>query len=33
MKTTTSMKKISIRRPADIRLTSAPCDTPYIVVA
>jgi hypothetical protein len=28
-----TMKKISIRRTADIRLTSAPCDTPYIVVA
>ena len=28
-----TMKKISIRRTADIRLTSAPCNTPYIVVA
>jgi hypothetical protein len=33
MKTTSSMKKISIRRTSDIRLTSAPCDHPYIVVA
>jgi hypothetical protein len=32
MKTVNS-KKISIRRTADIRLTSAPCDTPYFVVA
>jgi hypothetical protein len=33
MKTSTSMKKISIRRTADIRLTSAPCDTPYVLFA
>ncbi len=33
MKTSTSMKKISIRRAADIRLTSAPCEHPYLVIA
>jgi hypothetical protein len=30
MKTTTKMRKITVRRTGDIRLTSAPCDHPYV---
>jgi hypothetical protein len=29
MKTTTQMKKISVRRTGDVRLTSAACSCPY----
>jgi hypothetical protein len=31
MKTATSMKKISVRRTGDVRLTSAACACPYVV--
>ena len=30
MKTTTKMRKITVRRTGDIRLTTAPCDCPYV---
>jgi hypothetical protein len=33
MKTTTQMKKITVRRTGDVRLTAAACAVPYIVEA
>ncbi|AHH93818.1 hypothetical protein BC739_008424 [Kutzneria viridogrisea] len=32
LKTTTKMKKITVRRAGDVRLTSAACQCPYHVV-
>jgi hypothetical protein len=31
MKTTAKMKKITVRRAGDVRLTTATCANPYIV--
>lgn len=33
MKTTTKMKKITVRRTGDVRLTTATCRCPYSVEA